>query len=63
MIDLKIPGMYCGRAMQHPSSCLPLFSGGPAIGDIRARLIRLAAPRNAGDEAVIGLLRHRPGAA
>eukprot|EP00668_Euglena_longa_P015384 GGOE01019459.1.p1 GENE.GGOE01019459.1~~GGOE01019459.1.p1 ORF type:complete len:576 (+),score=135.04 GGOE01019459.1:78-1730(+) len=33
--------------------------GGPAIGDIRARLIRLAAPRNAGDEAVIGLLRHR----
>jgi len=33
--------------------------GGPAIGDIRSRLIRLAAPCNPGDEAVIQLLRYR----
>jgi 2-phospho-L-lactate transferase/gluconeogenesis factor (CofD/UPF0052 family) len=35
------------------------FLGGPAIGDIRSRLIRLSHPRTAEDEAAITLLGHR----
>eukprot|EP00667_Euglena_gracilis_P004411 EG_transcript_4434 len=33
--------------------------GGPAIGDIRSRLIRLSHPRSSEDESVIALLSHR----
>ncbi len=36
-----------------------LLTGGPAIGDVRSRLIRLSHPRSSEDEAVIRLLGYR----
>jgi hypothetical protein len=33
--------------------------GGPAIGDIRSRLLRLASPQDSSTEAAVRLLKHR----